>query len=76
MVVTEEDHIPMLELKVNIVLEAMTHWIESASQSLPSNYKDGSGAVYMPSLVLSPFLPPKGGSDNALYSPKVFWVVV
>ncbi len=43
----------------------------------PSNYEDGSGAVYMSSSILPPPCHlPKGGADKTLYSPKVFGVVV
>ncbi len=74
LVVTVEDDIPMLERKVNMALEAMTCWIESAGK--PGSYRDRSGAVYMPSSVQSLLLLPKGVADNALYSPEVSEVVV
>ncbi len=42
----------------------------------PSNFQDGSGAVYTLLSVQSPLLPPKGGPDKALHSSKVFGVVI
>ncbi len=50
--------------------------LDRVGRAEPSNCEDGSSAVYTPSLVQSPLLPPKGGADKALYSPKVFGVVV
>ncbi len=50
--------------------------LDRVGQAEPSNHEDGSGAVYTPSTVQSPLLPPKGGADKALYGPKVFGVVV
>ncbi len=50
--------------------------LDRVGRAEPSNYEDGSGAVYTPSSVQSSHLPPKGGADKALYSPKVFGVVV
>ncbi len=42
----------------------------------PSNHKDGSAAVYMPSLVQSNLLSPKGVGDMVLCSPKILRVEV
>ncbi len=43
--------------------------LDRVSQAEPSNYEDGSGAVYTPSSVQSLLLSPKGGADK-VYSLK------
>ncbi len=49
--------------------------LDRVGRAETNNCEDGSGAVYT-SLVQSLLLPPKGGADKAMYSPKVFGVVV
>ncbi len=49
---------------------------DRVSRTEPSNYEDGNGAVDTPLLVQFLLLPPRGGVDKALYSLKVFGVMV
>ncbi len=50
--------------------------LDRVGRTESNNCEDGRGAVYTLLSVQSPFLPPKGGADKALYDHKVFGVVV
>ncbi len=72
-VIMADDNIPMLEWKVNNVLEALTCWILSAGLSLAT--MKAEVVLFTCHCIQSPLLP-KGGGDQALYSPKVLEAVV
>ncbi len=77
LVVTVVDDISMLEQKVNTTLKAMTHLIELARMSLATTKTEVVLFTHCLSSVPPPrLLLPKGGADKALYSSKVFGVVV